>query len=57
MTELVYCMTVAFTMTERADQLHYDNVPAHSTALVAGLIGSLLTAHIWLPATSGFAQS
>jgi hypothetical protein len=23
---LVYCVTVAFTMTERADQLHYDNI-------------------------------
>jgi len=27
-------VTVAFTMTERADQLHHDNAPAHSTALV-----------------------
>jgi hypothetical protein len=34
LTELVYCVTVAFTMTERADQLHHDNAPAHSTALV-----------------------
>ena len=23
-----------FTMTERADQLHHDNAPAHSAALV-----------------------
>ena len=29
-------MTVTFTMTERADQLHHDNPPAHSTALVQG---------------------
>ena len=29
-----YCVTVAFTMTERADQLHHDNASAHSTALV-----------------------
>jgi hypothetical protein len=27
-------MTVAFTMTERADQLHHDNAPDHSTALM-----------------------
>jgi hypothetical protein len=32
--ELVYCVTVAFTVTERADQLHRDKAPAHSTALV-----------------------
>ena len=29
MTEIVYCVTVAFTMTERADQLHHDKAPAH----------------------------
>ena len=40
---LVYCVTVAFTMTERADQLHHDNVPAHSTALVQA---SLVKHHI-----------
>jgi hypothetical protein len=34
LTELVYCVTVAFTMTEREDQFHHDNAPAHSTALV-----------------------
>jgi hypothetical protein len=34
LTELVYCMTFAFAMTERADQLHHDNAPNHSTALV-----------------------
>ena len=34
MTELVYCVVVAFTMTERANQLHHDNAPAHSTVLV-----------------------
>jgi hypothetical protein len=27
-------VTVAFTITERADQLHHDNAPAHFTALV-----------------------
>ena len=27
---------IAFTMTERADQLHHDNAPAHSTVLVHG---------------------
>ena len=39
MTELVYCATVAFTMTERADQLHHDNVPTHSTILVQVFVG------------------
>ena len=34
MTELVYCVTVAFTTTKPADQLHHNNAPAHSTALV-----------------------
>ena len=34
MTELVYSVTVAFKMNERADQLRYDNAPAHSTTLV-----------------------
>jgi hypothetical protein len=36
--EVVYwaCLlrTVTVTMTERTDQLHHDNAPAHSTALV-----------------------
>ena len=32
MNELVYCVTVAFTMREQADQLHHDNARAHSTA-------------------------
>ena len=31
MTDPVYCVTVAFTMTELADQLHHDKAPAHST--------------------------
>jgi len=39
LTELMYCVTVAFTMTERADQLHHDNAPAHSTSLVQALFG------------------
>jgi len=34
LTELVYCVIVAFTMTKRADQLNHDNALAHSTALV-----------------------
>jgi len=38
MSELVYCVTVPFTMTERADQLHHDNVPAHSTGLVQAFL-------------------
>jgi len=27
-------VTVAFTLTERADQRHHENAPAHSTELV-----------------------
>ena len=42
MTELVYCVTVAFTMIERADQLHHDNKPAYSTALVQDFFGKEL---------------
>jgi hypothetical protein len=57
-------VTVAFRMTERADQLHHDNAPAHSTALVQAFFFwqsitsprsvSSPPAQIWLPATSGF---
>ena len=51
-------------MTER--QLHNDNAPAHSTALVQAFFGKAShhpdlsappTAQIWLPATFGFSQS
>ena len=40
LTELAYCVTVAFTMTERADQLHHDNAAAHSTVLVQALLAA-----------------
>jgi hypothetical protein len=30
-------------MTERADQLHHDNAPAHSTALVQAFFGQSIT--------------
>jgi hypothetical protein len=33
-TELVYCITHAFKTTKPAAQLHQDNAPDHSTALV-----------------------
>jgi hypothetical protein len=39
LTELVYSVNVAFAKTERADQLHHDNAPAHSTALVQVFFG------------------
>ena len=39
MTKLVYCVTVEFTMTERADQFHYDNAPASSTSLMQAFFG------------------
>ena len=35
----MYSVTVAFTMTERADQLHHENGPAHSTALMQVFFG------------------
>ena len=38
LTELVYCVTVTFTMTERVDQLKHDNAPAHSTDLVQAFL-------------------
>jgi len=38
LTELVYCVTVTFTVTEWADHLHHNNVPAHSTALVQAFL-------------------
>jgi len=38
LNEIVYCLTVSFTTTERADQLHHDNAPAHSTALVQAFL-------------------
>jgi hypothetical protein len=53
-------------MTERAEQLHNDNAPAHSATLVQFFVGAKIaspksistrTAQIWLPATSGFSQS
>ena len=48
MTEIVYCVTVAFTMTERADQRIRFKAPAHSTVLVQAFFGKI--SH--LPGTS-----
>jgi len=62
MTDLVYCVTIPFKMTERADQLHHNNVPAHSTALVQAFLAKhhitqvcqppysldLVPCHFWL---------
>ena len=42
----VYCVVVVFTMTERADQLHHDNAPAHSTALVQAFFFFFAKHHI-----------
>ena len=54
-------------MTERgADQLHQDNAPAHSTALVQAFLGAKNhiiqvcqppTAHIWLSAIPAFPKA
>jgi len=38
LTRLVYCVTITFTVTKRADQLHHDAVPAHSTAPVQAFL-------------------
>jgi hypothetical protein len=38
LTEYVYCVTITFTRTERADQLHHDNVPVYSVALVQAFL-------------------
>jgi len=38
LTELVYSVTFAFTMTERAYQRHHNNASAHSTALVQAFL-------------------
>ena len=42
----MYCVTVAFTVTERADQLHHDNAPAHFTALAQVFFFFLANHHI-----------
>jgi hypothetical protein len=58
--EFVYGVTVAFTVTERADQLHHDNAPAHSRAqqsITSSRSVILSRAQICLPVTSGFSQS
>jgi len=38
LTELVYCVTVAVTVTKWAVQLRHNNAPAHSTALVQAVL-------------------
>jgi transposase len=38
LTELVHHVTVTFKMTKQADQLHHDNAPAHSTALIQAFL-------------------
>jgi hypothetical protein len=38
LTELVYCVNVAFIITKRADQRICINAPAHSTALVKAFV-------------------
>jgi len=50
LTDLVYCVTVAFTMTEPVDQLHHDNVQAHSTALGQIFLGGKVSHHPGLSA-------
>jgi hypothetical protein len=34
----VYRVIITFTMAERADQLHHDNAPAHSTAVMQAFL-------------------
>ena len=38
LTELVYCVTINFTMTERADQQICINAPTHSTAVMQAFL-------------------
>jgi len=40
--ELEYCVTVAYSMTERAHQRIYLNAPAHCTALLQAFFGKTL---------------
>jgi transposase len=50
LTKLVYCVTIAFKMTERADHLHHDNAPAHSTGLVQAFLAKRhITQVCWPP--------
>jgi hypothetical protein len=49
MTELVYCVTVAFTLTARAVQLHHDNAPARSAALVQAFLVKHHTTQVCQP--------
>ena len=46
LTELVYCVTVQFTLTKQADQLHHDNAPAHSAAIVPALLAKHHTTQV-----------
>jgi len=60
-------VTTAFIKTERADQLHHDDAPAHSTALVQTFLEKHHITHvcqtptpsaqIWLPEPSGFPKA
>ena len=50
MFELVYCVTVAFVMTERADQLHHDNAPTYSTAVLQAFFFGKAAHHPYLSA-------
>ena len=38
MTERVYCVNFALTMTKHADQLQHNNTPVHSKVLVQALM-------------------
>jgi len=63
----MYCVTVAFTITERTDQRICSNAPAHPTSTVllqdflAEQCNTQVCQHpysqIWLPATFGFLQA
>jgi len=45
----VYSVTVAFEMAERADQIHHENAPAHSAALVQAFLAKYRTTQAWHP--------
>jgi len=42
-------MTIAFTMTERADELHHDNAPAHSTDFVQAFLAKHHITQVFQP--------
>ena len=49
LSELVYSVTIEFKMTDRADKIHHENVPAHSTAVVQDFLAKHHITQIYQP--------